>query len=197
MTGLKRVEIKRVFAPTPTGTAVLLGNDDKTFLIFIGLYEATALLREMRRENAARPLTHDLIQSMLLGFDLTIKKVIVSDIIDNAFCATLILEQQQANGEALAGHRNEVRIDARPSDCLVLAVKNGSEIYVTDEVLEQVQDFSQLLKEGSCLQVEDVDLDELFGRSRAESSEEAEVEEDDEDDYSMGEYERDDEEDPK
>ncbi|MGE3165308.1 MAG: bifunctional nuclease family protein [Planctomycetota bacterium] len=189
-TGLKKVEIKRVFAPTPTGTAVLLGNEDKTFLIFIGLYEATALLREMRHETAARPLTHDLIQSMLLGFDLTIKKVIVSDIVDNAFCATLILEQQQsASDGALVGHRNEVRIDARPSDCLVLAVKNSSDIFVTDDVLEQVQDFSQLLKEGTSLQVEDVDLDELFGRSRSEPSAEAE----DDEDYSLGDLDPDDE----
>lgn len=173
MTDLKKVEIKRVYPPTPTGTAILIGNDEKTFLIFIGFYEATALLREMRKEPAARPLTHDLIQSLLLGFDLTIKQIIISDIVDNAFCATLILEQKinESDG-AWSGRRNEVRIDARPSDCLVLAMKNGTELLVTDDVFEQVQDFSHLLDEEGGCQPNDPELEELFQRSRGDSFDE-------------------------
>ncbi len=144
--GLQKVEIKKVIGPTSAGAAILIGNQRKTFVIFIGFYEAAALLRELKKESSSRPLTHDLIQSVLLGFDLSIKQIIISEIVDNAFCATLILEQKvtEKNGE-WAGRRNEVRIDARPSDCLVLALKNKAELYVTDGVFEQVQDFSEMV----------------------------------------------------
>ncbi|MFN0057283.1 MAG: bifunctional nuclease family protein [Planctomycetota bacterium] len=143
---LERVEIKKIIGPTQSGAAVLLGSEHKTFVIFIGLYEAAALLRELKSEVPQRPLTHELLQSVLLGFDLTIKKVIVTKIVDNAYYATLILEQRvrEQNGE-WAGRRNEVRIDARPSDCLIMALKNKAELFVTREVLEQAQDFSELL----------------------------------------------------
>ncbi|MFQ5653400.1 MAG: bifunctional nuclease family protein [Planctomycetota bacterium] len=144
---LIQVEIKKVIGPTPAGAAVLLGNDEKTFVVFIGFYEAAAVIRELKDEKAARPLTHDLIQSVFLGFDVKIKQIVVSDIVDNAFCATLILEQRvnEKNGEWV-GRRNEVRIDARPSDCLVLALKNQAEIFVTAEVFSQVQDFSHMVQ---------------------------------------------------
>jgi bifunctional DNase/RNase len=142
---LQKVEIQKVIGPTGGGAAILLGNEQKTFVIFIGFYEATALVRELKDERAARPMTHDLVHSVFLGFDLTIKQIVISEIVDNAFCATLVLEQKvtEKNGEWV-GRRNEVRIDARPSDCLVLALKNRADIFVTDEVFEQVQDFSEV-----------------------------------------------------
>ena len=124
---------------------MLLGNDKKTFVVFVGFYEAAALIREINGETPARPLTHELIQNVFLGFNVEIKSVIISSIIENTFCATLILEQTAHNGtEESAGKRNEVRIDARPSDCLILALKNNVDILVTDEVFTQVQDVSKM-----------------------------------------------------
>lgn len=160
---LHEIEIKRVYPATPSGTAILLGNDEKSFLVFIGPHEAEALLRAMKDESLPRPMTHDLLQNVLLGFDLSIKKFIISDMVDNAYCATLILEQKVLEGDgSWAGRRNEVRIDARPSDCMVLAVKNGVPILVTDRVLVQVPDFSHLLKD-------DDGPDALFDAGRAET----------------------------
>ncbi len=142
---LVRVDIQKVIGPSPAGAAVLLGNDEKSFVVFIGMNEALALRRELKNEQSQRPLTHDLLQSVLLGFDLGIRQIVITRIIENAFCATLILEQKVAekNGD-WAGRRNEVRIDARPSDCLILALKNRSEIQVTREVFDQVQDVSHM-----------------------------------------------------
>ena len=145
MQELEKVKIRRVIGPTPSGAAVLLGNDAKTFVVFVGFYEAAALIREINDETPARPLTHELIQSVFLGFDVEVKRVIISSIIDNTFCATLILQQKLVDGgEEWNGKRNEVRIDARPSDCLVLALKNKVDIYVTREVFDQVQDVSNM-----------------------------------------------------
>jgi bifunctional DNase/RNase len=145
---LEKVKIRRIIGPTPSGAAILLGNDKKTFVVFVGFYEAAALIREINHETPARPLTHELIQSVFIGFDVEVKKVIISSIIENTFCATLVLQQRlgDVNGE-WAGKRNEVRIDARPSDCLVLALKNKVDIYVTNEVFEQVQDVSKMTGE--------------------------------------------------
>ena len=147
---LHTVQIKRIIGPTPNGAAVLLGNDQKTFVIFVGFYEAAALIREINNEIPARPLTHELIQNVYLGFDIEVKQVIISTIIDNTFCATLILQQkilEDDEGAEWAGRRNEVRIDARPSDCLVLALKNKVDILVTEEVFDQVQDVSEMAQD--------------------------------------------------
>lgn len=145
---LEKVKIKRIIGPTPSGAAVLLGNEKKTFVVFVGFYEAAAILRELNHEIPARPLTHELIQNIFLGFDVEVKRVIISSILENTFCATLVLQQRvQPGKEEWLGKRNEVRIDARPSDCFVIALKNKVDIYVTPEVFEQVQDVSKMTEE--------------------------------------------------
>jgi len=124
---------------------VLLGNDKKTFVVFVGFYEAAAILREINRETPARPLTHELIQNILIGFDLEVKSIVVSSILENTFCGTLVLQPKvQPGKEEWVGKRHEVRIDARPSDCFVLALKNKADIHVTREVFDQVQDVSKM-----------------------------------------------------
>jgi hypothetical protein len=146
---LEKVKIKRIIGPTPSGAAVLLGNEKKTFVVFVGFYEAAAIIREINHEVPARPLTHELIQNVFLGFDLEVKHVIISAILENTFCATLILQQKVENGKQdFQGKRNEVRIDARPSDCFVIALKNKVDVYVTEEVFEQVQDVSKMAEEA-------------------------------------------------
>lgn len=145
---LEQVKIKKVIGPTPAGAAVLLGNEKKTFVVFVGFYEAAALIREINRETPARPLTHELIQNIFLGFDVEVKSVVISAILESTFCATLILQQRvREGGEDWVPARNEVRIDARPSDCFVLALKNHVDILVTPEVFEQVQDITKMTKD--------------------------------------------------
>jgi hypothetical protein len=141
---LTKVTIKRILGPTPQGAAILIGNEKKTFAVFIGPYEAMAMIREVKNEKLPRPMTHDLIQHIFLGFELSIKKVIVSNLSSQTYFATLVLEQRGGNNTEETSHeRKEVRIDARPSDCFVLALKNKSDIFVTDEVFEKVEDVSE------------------------------------------------------
>ncbi|MBI4601063.1 MAG: bifunctional nuclease family protein [Planctomycetes bacterium] len=148
MNDLEKVKLRRIIGPTPSGAAVLLGNEKKTFVVFVGYFEAAALIREINKEVPARPLTHELIQNIFLGFDVEVKHVIISSILDTTFCATLILQQKLKGGEAdWVGRRNEVRIDARPSDCFVLALKNNVDIFVTRDVFDQVQDVSKMTEE--------------------------------------------------
>ncbi len=141
---LHKIRIKKVLGPINAGTAVLLGNDEKTFVMFIGTYEGAAILRELNSETPPRPMTHDLLGYVLSGFGITINRIVISSIVDNTFCATLVLEQKCVDEhEEWNGKRNEVRIDARPSDCLVLALKENVDIYATDAVLEKVHDISE------------------------------------------------------
>ena len=180
---MEKVQIKKVIGPTDHGVAVLLGNEKKTFVIFIGLNEGAAIIRELRNERAQRPLTHDLLDFVLSGFSIEIKKIIVSSIVDNTFYATLILEQKilGQNGE-WTGKRNEVRIDARPSDCLVLALKEKRDILVEDEVFQAVtniegelQNFQKGIQKPPIGEAGDEDLD-LPAEPEEESSGEDEEE---------------------
>lgn len=141
---LRKVHIKKVIGPTSNGTAVLLGDSKKTFVMFIGQYEGAAIIRELNDEATPRPLTHDLLSHILLGFDIQVKRIVITDLVKNIFHATIILEQKcTTEGGEWNGKRNEVRIDARPSDCLVIALKEKADIWVSDQVLEKVRDVSQ------------------------------------------------------
>lgn len=141
---LFKVRLRNVIGPTSGGTAVILGNDEKNFVMYVGVFEGAAILRELNGEEPARPLTHELIAYLLTGFDIEVKQIIISDIVDNTFCATLVLEQKIADGDGeWTGKRNEVRIDARPSDCIVLALKTKTDIFVTREVITKVRDISE------------------------------------------------------
>lgn len=156
---LQEIRIKKVLGPTNTGTAVILGNDEKTFVMFIGIYEGAAIIRELNGEEPARPLTHELITSIFAGFSVEVKRIVISDIVKNTFCATLVLEQKCVNESGdWNGLRNEVHIDARPSDCLVLALKSGVPILVSPAVLEQVRDIA-----------EDVNFSHLFSAGEPET----------------------------
>jgi len=140
---LEKVTIRRIIGPTPQGAAVLVGNEKKTFAIFVGPFEAAAMVREINHEKLPRPLTHELVQNVFLGFDIGVKQVIVSDLADQTYYATLVLEQRiKGEDGKFTGQRNEVRIDARPSDCFVLALKNNTDIYVTKDVFDRVDDVS-------------------------------------------------------
>ena len=141
---LKKFEIKKILGPLDGGAGLLLGNEERAFVIYVGLYEAAAIVKEIQKQKTARPLTYDLMNSILLGFDINIKKVIISKIVDNTFCATLILEQPVFNKEGNpTNQKREVHLDARASDSIVLALKNQKEIWVTSEVYEQVDDISK------------------------------------------------------
>ncbi|NUM35192.1 MAG: bifunctional nuclease family protein [Candidatus Brocadiae bacterium] len=141
---LKKFEIKRVLGPLEGGAGVLLANEEKAFVIYVGLYEAAAIVKEIQKQKTIRPLTHDLMNSILLGFDIQLKSVVISKIIDSTFCATLVLEQAVLDEEGRpTDKKREVHVDARASDSLVLALKNEKEILVTSEVYEKVDDISQ------------------------------------------------------
>jgi bifunctional DNase/RNase len=94
--------------------------------IWVGIYEANAIALEIEKVATPRPMTHDLIKSLLLGLSTGIRKVVVNDLKDDTFYALIWLER---NGELIS-------IDSRPSDALALALRLDCPIFVEDEVLK-------------------------------------------------------------
>ena len=92
--------------------------------IWVGVYEAIAL--EIEKVSTPRPMTHDLIKSLLLGLNTAMRKVVVSELKDDTFYAVIWLDR---DGEIIS-------VDSRPSDALALALRLDCPIYVEETVLK-------------------------------------------------------------
>lgn len=100
----------------------------RSFPIVIGLHEAWAIDRAVKGVTTPRPLTHDLIGSIIEGLHAGIIKVVISDLRNNTFFAKIVLQQ---NGLL-------VEIDSRPSDAIAVAMQKNTPIFVATKVLEEV-----------------------------------------------------------
>lgn len=101
-------------------------NGKRVLPIWIGRAEARAIAMELAGQKFQRPLTHDLMKTIIQGLDGRIRKVAIAELKDNTFYAKLFVEK----GEEIVG------IDARPSDSIALALRAKAPIYVADELLK-------------------------------------------------------------
>jgi bifunctional DNase/RNase len=138
------VTIKGV-VPTPNGCAVFLGNDEKAFVIYVDHFVGNAIqmaLTGVKRKND-RPLTHDLIGSVLLGLGAQLDHIVVNDVTsdkDGTFFARILLKMENELGKKI------IEIDARPSDSIVLAIQHKRPIYVSQKVFDSVEDKTEILE---------------------------------------------------
>ncbi|HXH83266.1 MAG TPA: bifunctional nuclease family protein [Candidatus Tectomicrobia bacterium] len=104
---------------------VLRDDEDKRSLpIWVGIFEANAIALELEKIATPRPMTHDLIKSILETLDVQVVKVVVTDLRENTFFALLHLRLQGV----------EYTVDSRPSDAIALALRVAAPIYVEEEV---------------------------------------------------------------
>jgi uncharacterized protein len=101
-------------------------SGDSVLPIWVGIYEANAIALEIEKVTTPRPMTHDLIKTLLLGLETSMKKVVVSELKEDTFYAVIWLER---NGKLIT-------IDSRPSDALALALRHDCPIFVDDSVLQ-------------------------------------------------------------
>ncbi len=101
-------------------------NEKKVIPIWIGLNEANAIALELENVSSPRPMTHDLMKSIMANLEAVLAKVIITDIVENTYYAELHIEK---DGEQRV-------IDCRPSDAVALALKNRAKIYVSKQVLD-------------------------------------------------------------
>jgi uncharacterized protein len=102
--------------------------------IWVGVYEANAIALEIEKVATPRPMTHDLIKSLLLGLNTAVNKVVVSELRDETFYAVIWLDR---DGELIS-------VDSRPSDALALALRLDCPIYVEEAVLKSSKQASSV-----------------------------------------------------
>lgn len=134
------VEIRGIL-PANTGCAIFVGNDEKVFVIQVEHNMGAIIGMFLRDQPKERPLTHDLLNNIFKGFDITIERAIITELKNSTYFARLILKQQNELGTKL------VELDARPSDCLAIASAQKRPIYVTSSLFSQVEDMSKWLEE--------------------------------------------------
>jgi bifunctional DNase/RNase len=115
--------------PLTNSPIVILKETDgeRTLPIWIGLLEATAIASEMEGIKFSRPMTHDLLKSIMDMIDVEVNKVEVCDLKNNTYYALIHMTH---GGK-------DISIDARPSDALALSLRMDAPIFVAEEVISK------------------------------------------------------------
>jgi bifunctional DNase/RNase len=107
---------------------ILKEEEGERFLpIWIGPFEADAITLQLQGMEAPRPLTHDLLKTVLETLNAEVQHILISGLEKNTYYARIVLD---VDGDS-------IEIDSRPSDAIALAVRVSARIYVADEVMEQ------------------------------------------------------------
>jgi bifunctional DNase/RNase len=124
------MEVKGVRLDAVGNSPVVLLVDKegkKALPIWVGLLEANAIDKELRNNTSPRPMTHDLLYSILAQAHVKVKEIRIVDIRNNTYYATLFLTI----------NKGIVEVDARPSDAIVIALKSKTPIFVSAKILDE------------------------------------------------------------
>ena len=120
-----------VYNQTVIGTYGLVLSEvsgNRRFSVMIGEPEAQSIALKMNNKKSPRPLTHDLIKSILSSFDAKLVKVLIYDMINDVFYSELHIMQAE----------KLLIVDARTSDAVALAVRTDCPIYIKSDILDIV-----------------------------------------------------------
>lgn len=127
-----QVEIKGLMLDPSSNVPIVILRDIQSQLflpIWIGVFEANAIALRLEGVEPPRPMTHDLLRSVLEQLGGQIEKIVISDLKESTFFAMIHVQNQD----------RRVAIDARPSDAIALALRTGSPIFVLRSVLDKAQ----------------------------------------------------------
>jgi bifunctional DNase/RNase len=130
-TDLKRIQMEILglsTSPSSGGAYALILNEidgNRRLPIIIGTFEAQAIALELEHIKPPRPMTHDLIKSVVLGLNSWVKHIVINELRDGTFFAEIICENEGS----------EVAIDSRPSDAIAIAIRFDAAIFVEESVL--------------------------------------------------------------
>lgn len=127
---LVEVKVQSLGLDRSTNTPVVILQEcdgERVLPIWIGPGEASAIAMHLAEMEFTRPLTHDLLVSVLHGLGGTIEKVIITHVDKATYYAELIVRR---NGQVLT-------LDARPSDSIAVALRVGARIFAEDELLDE------------------------------------------------------------
>jgi uncharacterized protein len=112
-------------------TVIVLGNESKKFAIYTQPQTGLQIQGYLAKVHAKRPSTYDLIDRMLRGLNVRLLQVVIYDVEETVFFARLFVEQQVGDQKVI------LEIDARPSDCITLALLKQLPFFCTPQVLEK------------------------------------------------------------
>jgi bifunctional DNase/RNase len=125
------VELSRIIINETSDQQIIVvkeKNGERSFPIVIGIVEIFAIDRRLKGIMPPRPMTHDLLENVITAMGGTITKIVISDLQNHTFFATISIE---AAGETYD-------IDARPSDAIALGVATNAPLFVDEAVFEKV-----------------------------------------------------------
>ncbi len=129
----------RGILPANSGAAIFLGNEEKVFIIQVETNMAQVIGNFLREAPKERPLTHDLLAHVFMGFGIEVERVVITELKNSTYFARMILKMENELGTKL------VELDARPSDCLAIASAQKVPVYVSNTLFEEVEDMSDYL----------------------------------------------------
>jgi len=150
-TRLRRIEQREVedimiklmikgFAYDVSGSPIVLLTDEeeeKVLPLWIGLLEAHSIALAVEGTEMPRPMTHDLIITICKMLKATISRVVINDLRDNTFYATIDLTTEIET----------IAMDARPSDAIALALRSSAPIYLKNNLADNMLSISELIDE--------------------------------------------------
>ncbi len=131
--GMRRMKVDKLGIDLLTHDPVVILKDmegKRHLPILIGPFEATAIALALEGTQVPRPLSHDLMKSIIEALKAKVNKIVIHDIQENTFFAKVVLESSLG----------PLEIDARPSDSIALALRTNSPIYVTDQIILEESD---------------------------------------------------------
>lgn len=112
-------------------TVIILGTDTKKFAIYTEPQVGHHIQLHLAQGHRTRPYTYDLLDRVLKGLNVKLIQVVISDVEDTIYYARLFAEQQIDDEKVI------LEIDARPSDCITLAIMHKIPLYCKSDVLER------------------------------------------------------------
>lgn len=112
-------------------TVVIIGTNEKKFAIYAEPQVGNYLQMQMAKASSPRPSTFALIEHLLEGLGGKILQIVINDVQDTTYFARLFIEQPQENNKFI------LEIDARPSDCIILALSRKIPFFCSREVLDK------------------------------------------------------------
>ena len=131
----------RAVLPTSGGCAVFIGNSDKVFIVYVDQTVGSAITMFMREMSKERPLTHDLMAHLMTAVGAHVERVIINDLKNATYYARMIIAAENELQQ-----KKIIELDARPSDCIAMATQQKAPIYVSQEVWDEVEDMSDVLR---------------------------------------------------
>ena len=126
--------IKGLMVDPITNTPIIILRDkdgQRVLPIWVGMFEANAIALQIENVQTPRPMTHDLLKSMIDHLEARVERIVVCALKENTFYATIHLSVARGGGS--------IAVDARPSDAIALALRTSSPIFVEETVIQSAR----------------------------------------------------------